>query len=157
MRVVADAAPMSLDVLVYEGTVDAPGTQRGGARETIVSGYQYLRVEFAAPVMLTPGDTYFLELRAPAQLSVTWHGMPPAEDTYAAGASSHPDVVSDFAFRTFAQPQIEGSVTPLPSGTATRTPTRTATISPSPTIAAPTATPAPAPAPAPTSTARRTN
>jgi hypothetical protein len=133
----AESGPTNVTVRVRSGTAGAPGAVIGGT--TIVVDLQkWEHADFAAPIVVTPGDTYIIELATDAGLEVTWFGNPYDADFYADGESNAPGVVRDFAFRTYASSAAD---TPTPSVTRTATPTKTRT--PSPTRTPQTPTPAP--------------
>lgn len=140
--VMAEAGPTEVDVLIRTGTAGAPGDVIGGG-SFVANGSAYEHVDFAAPIAVTPGQTYVIELATAAGLEVTWLGNPPDIDLYAAGEANAPGIVSDFAFRTYAG-VLPATPTPPPTKTAAPTKTRTpsATRTPVPTqTSQPTATP----------------
>ena len=133
----AESGPTNVTVRIRNGTAGAPGAVIGGT--TIVVDLQkWEHVDFAAPIVVTPGDAYVIELATDAGLEVTWFGNPHDAEFYANGESNAPGVVRDFAFRTYASAAAD---TPTPSVTKTATPTKTRT--PSPTRTPQTATPVP--------------
>jgi hypothetical protein len=145
------SGPTEIDVIVRSGTVGAPGAVLGGA-SVVVANPGYAHADFVSVIPLTPGQKYVIELAS--SLDITWHGMPFDAEIYPAGESNAPDVVRDFAFRTYAgalpvQPTATVTRTPLATKTrapsATPAPSRTATPAPSQTPQAATATPPPPP------------
>jgi hypothetical protein len=142
----AEAGPTEVDVLVRSGTASAPGGVIGGG-STIANAAAYNHVDFAAPIPVTAGDTYVIELMTANGLAVGWLGSAPDVDLYAAGSSSAPAVVGDFAFRTYSGTLPSTSTPPATktaAPTSTRTPASTRTASATLTsIPTQTATPAP--------------
>jgi hypothetical protein len=134
----AESGPTNVTVRIRSGSADSPGGVLGGA--TIVSDTQkWEHVDFAAPIVLTPGESYVIELATDAGLQVTWYGNPHEIEMYADGESNATSTVRDFAFRTFASAV---TVTPTATVTKTATPTKTRTPSATPTRSA-TSTPLP--------------
>jgi hypothetical protein len=137
--VLAEAGPTEVDVRIRSGTAAAPGGVIGGG-SVVANILAYEHVDFAAPIQVTPGQPYVIELATANGLAVTWLGNPSDIDLYASGSSNEPAAVSDFAFRTYAG-TLPATATAPPTKTAqptkTRTPTGTgtviATLTPAPT------------------------
>jgi hypothetical protein len=105
----------NLSVSIRAGSAAAPGTVLTSASTPLSgSGTQWVHVEFPAPLLTTPGNTYVLEVTGVPAFS--WRGTCGAiggacttvdPDLYTQGVSNSGPAIGDFAFRTYAANDVD--------------------------------------------------